>query len=48
MKDENKCHLGFTPKCCPKRKLENEKLFYGLLLIVAVGLLLVDALVFHR
>ena len=48
MEDKKKCHLGYTKECCPKRRLENEKLFYGALLVIAVSLILFDTLVFHR
>ena len=33
------CHQGLAEDDCPKRKLENEKLMYGALLVIAAGLL---------
>lgn len=33
------CHQGLAEDDCPKRKLENEKLLYGALLVIAAGLL---------
>ena len=33
------CHQGLPEDDCPKAKLENERLLYGALLVMAVGLL---------
>lgn len=33
------CHQGLPEDDCPKRRLENEKLMYGALLVIAAGLL---------
>lgn len=33
------CHHGLPEEDCPKNRLENEKLLYGALLVVAVVLL---------
>jgi len=33
------CWQGFEKGQCPKRRLENEKLFLGMLLTIAIGLL---------
>ena len=33
------CHQGLPKDDCPKRRLENEKLIYGALLVIAAGLL---------
>jgi len=42
MKWTNKvCWSGFKQGECPKRRLENEKLIYGILLVIAVGILVV-------
>jgi len=34
------CWQGFEKGHCPKRRLENEKLFLGMLLTIAIGLLI--------
>jgi len=34
------CWQGFEKGQCPKRRLENEKLFLGMLLTIAIGLLI--------
>ena len=33
------CHQGLPEDDCPKRRLENEKLMYGALLLIAVAML---------
>jgi len=33
------CHQGLPEEACPKKKLENERLLYGALLVGAVVLL---------
>ena len=38
-KDSKICHQGLPVDECPKRRLENEKLIYGALLLFAVTIL---------
>ena len=33
------CHQGFPEPLCPKTRLENERLMFGVLLVAAVALL---------
>ncbi len=37
-KNEVKCFRGHTSGTCPKVRLENEKIVYAVLLIVAIGI----------
>ena len=34
------CWQGFEKGQCPRRRLENEKLFFGMLLTIATGVLI--------
>lgn len=34
-----RCFYGYTKDECPKRRLENEKLFFGILLAIAIAVL---------
>jgi hypothetical protein len=39
-KPKKVCWQGFKQGRCPMKKLENEKLFYATLLVIAIGIIL--------
>ena len=41
------CFRGHTPDQCPTYKIETEKMFYAVLVVIATSLLVVCALVSH-
>ena len=36
----DKCFMGYKREECPKRRLESEKLIYGILLVASVSVLI--------
>ena len=41
--DSRRCWEGFKHGCCPRRRLENEKLLLGVMLAITIGLLVWSA-----
>ena len=41
------CFRGHTPDQCPLYKIETEKMFYAVLVVIATSLLVICALVNH-
>lgn len=38
MKCDKVCFNGYRKEDCPKRRLENERLMFGLLLVLVIGM----------